>query len=270
MTPRAALKHTKERLLPVSNEEAETEARILIGEITGLDPAGQFLSDGELDEEALSRLDEMINRRLSGEPIQYILGEWSFMGLDFYVGPEALIPRQDTETLCEEALRLIREKGYETLLDICTGTGCIAIALNRLSGIKTEASDISPACVTLARKNAEKNGAGITVRTADLFEDAGVYDLITANPPYITDEDMACLQTEVGFEPALALAGGRDGLDFYRRIAEEAKGHIKPCGALIMEVGIGEAGAVRELFRGHETRIVKDLNGIERVVIVGF
>ncbi len=269
MTPREAIKQITTRLLPVSNE-AETEARIMLGEATGLDRARIFLSEKELDADALSAVEEMIKRRLSGEPLQYILGRWSFMGLEFNVSPAALIPRQDTETLCEEALSLIKERGYKTLLDICTGTGCVAVSLNKLSGIRTEASDISPACVRLARENALKNGAEVTVREADLFFGASRYDIVTANPPYINDEDMAHLPEEVKREPALALAGGRDGLDLYRRIAADAAEHILPGGALVMEVGMGEADAVRALFPGRETRTVKDLNGIERVVSIGF
>ena len=136
--------------------------------------------------------------------------------------------------------------------------------------IRTEASDISPACVRLARENVLKNGAEVTVREADLFFGASRYDIVTANPPYINDEDMAHLPEEVKREPALALAGGRDGLDLYRRIAADAAEHILPGGALVMEVGMGEADAVRALFPGRETRTVKDLNGIERVVSIGF
>ena len=270
MTLREALSHTARRLAAVSPEEAETEARLILAHLTGKEPSALRLFDRELDGKSLEKLEEMVKRRLSREPLQYVLGEWYFMGLPFFVSPAALIPRQDTETLCEEALRLISERGYKSLLDICTGTGCIAVSLAKLGGAQTEASDISPECAALARRNAERNGVEVTIRTADLFAGAGEYDLITANPPYITDADMDRLQEEVRFEPRLALAGGADGLDIYRRIAKEAGAHIRSGGALLLEAGLGEAEAVAALFPEREAAVINDLNGVERVVRIDF
>ena len=269
MTDREALKKAEAALSAVT-DEARFEAELLLSHITGRQAARIRLDPAELDPERLEALDRAVERRLSREPLQYVLGEWYFMGLTFSVSPAALIPRQDTETLCEEALRLIRERGYRTLLDICTGTGCIAISLKSLCGIETAASDISPEALALARENAAKNGAEISFFEADLFEGLGKYDIVTANPPYISDADMAVLQEEVHFEPALALEGGPDGLDLYRRIAEEAPAHINKRGALLMEVGIGEAEAVAGMFPEWETSIIKDLNGIDRIVRIDF
>lgn len=263
------LKILKAKLAAVSSE-AETEAKFLIAHFLGLSPSFIAFSDEEISGDALDLIEKAAERRLSGEPLQYVLGEWSFMGLDFTVTPDALIPRQDTETLVETAIGLIKERGYGSLLDICTGTGCIAVSLFRLTGIRTEASDISPACAALAGKNAEKNGAEVTVRTADLFDGAGRYDIITANPPYITDKDMDSLQKEVRFEPELALRGGKDGLDVIRRIADRAGDHVNPGGALLIEVGYGEAESAAALFPGRKTRIIKDLNGIDRIVEIDF
>lgn len=269
MTVREALEKTRARLEKIT-DESRAEAVFLLSGITGMSPSLLRLEERVLSCGEAAALEDAVNRRLGHEPLQYVLGEWYFMGLPFLVGPEALIPRQDTETLCEEAARLIRERGYKTLLDICTGTGCIAVSLAKLTGIKAEASDISPECALLAKSNAEKNGVRVSVRTADLFDGAGKYDIITANPPYISDEDMERLQEEVRFEPRLALAGGQDGLDFYRRIAAEAERHINPGGALLLEVGMGEAEAVSRLFPEKKTTVIKDLNGVERVVKVCF
>ncbi|MBR6109840.1 MAG: peptide chain release factor N(5)-glutamine methyltransferase [Clostridia bacterium] len=271
MTVREALAYAAERLSSVT-DEAGTEARLLLAELTGLSPSALRLSGDTLDEAAFVKLEGFIKRRLLREPLQYVLGEWYFMGLPFCVSPAALIPRQDTETLCEEALRLAAERAYASALDICTGTGCIAISLKKLAAgsISVEASDISPDALALARRNAEKNGAEIVFRLADLFEGAGSYDLITANPPYICDADMACLQEEVRFEPALALAGGHDGLDIYRRIAKEAPAHVKKGGALITEVGMGQAEAVAAMFPDNRVRIIKDPGGVDRVVAIDF
>ena len=269
MTDREAPKKTEAALSSVT-DEARFEAELLLSRITGRQAARIRIDPAGIEPERLEELDRAVERRLKREPLQYVLGEWYFMGLPFRVSPAALIPRQDTETLCEEALRLIRERGYRTLLDICTGTGCIAISLKTLSGIETAASDISPEALALARENAAKNGAEISFFEADLFEGLGKYDIVTANPPYIPAPEMAALQEEVRFEPALALEGGSDGLDCYRRIAEEAPAHINNGGALLMEVGCGQAEAVAAMFPERETTVIKDLNGIDRVVGIGF
>lgn len=267
MTSREAYLKTRARLAGVTSEAA-FEARLIIAAVTGGEPARAALSERELSEKDLELIEKMTERRLRREPLQYILGEWSFMGLDFFVTPAALIPRQDTELICETALGLIREKGYGSALDICTGTGCIAIAIKKLAGreIAVEAADISADALELARRNAEKNEAEIFFRRADLFEGAGEYDLITANPPYVSSADMQALQPELAFEPRLALYGGEDGLDIYRRIAREYEPHLKTGGALLLEVGYREAESVAALFRENETFIIKDLNGVDRVV----
>ena len=213
-------------------------------------------------------LGEMLARRLAGEPLQYILGEWELMGLPFRVDARALIPRQDTETLVEAALGLIKERGYRTVLDLCCGTGCIGINLAALSGAAVTLADISVDALALARENAEKNGVCARVMETDLFSNiTGSFDLIACNPPYLSDADMAALQREVRFEPALALYGGEDGLDFYRRIRTEYAAHLNQRGALLLEVGFGQAAAVCALF-GENAYVLRDLCGVERVVAV--
>ena len=269
MKPKEKLIAVRESLKTVT-DEAGAEAVILLEHFTEMTRAEILLSEVGLDEKTLSSIDAAVGRRLLREPLQYILGTWYFMGLPFTVTPAALIPRQDTETLAEEGKRLISGRGYRSLLDVCTGTGCIAVSLAKLTGICAEASDISPECAALARENAERNGVKLAVRTADLFDGAGKYDVVTANPPYIADADMEALQPEVRFEPRLALAGGKDGLELYRRIAKEAEPHINRGGALLLEVGYGEAETVAALFTGKKVRIIKDLNGIDRVVIIEY
>ena len=274
MTVHEALKLTEARLKEVT-DEARTEARLMLSFITGTEAGGLLFSEKRLSDTELARLEDMVKRRLTREPLQYIFGEWYFMGLRFVVTPDVLIPRQDTETLCEAALDAIVRRKYTSLLDICTGSGCIAVALKKLSEEKglelaCEASDISERSIAIAEKNAAINGAEIAFRAADLFADAGRYDVITANPPYISAEDMARLQDEVRFEPKLALEGGADGLDLYRRIALEVGAHINEGGCLIMEVGAGEAEAVRAMFEAQSGCIINDLNGVGRVVKIDF
>ena len=245
------------------------EAKLLTAKAMGKKRLGPLDAAEVFPGKYCAELERLVERRLSREPLQYILGEWSFMGLDFKVRPCALIPRQDTETLCETALGLIRERGYETALDICTGTGCIAVALKKLGGLSmVSASDISAECAELARENARMNGVDIDISVRDLFEGHGSFDIITANPPYISAADMETLQEEVRREPELALFGGGDGLDIYRRIARELPGRLDPGGALLLEVGMGQARDVAAMFAGRHTDIVKDICGTERVVTV--
>lgn len=251
-------------------DEAALEAELILERFTGASRAELVFSDAEISPEALEKTEAAVQRRLSREPLQYVLGEWYFMGLPFEVSPGALIPRQDTETLCEEALRLIKERGYKSVLDICTGTGCIAVSLAKLSEASVEAADISPACVRLAERNAKANGVSVNVRQADLFSGAGKYALITANPPYIAEAERGTLSQEVLHEPELALFGGPDGLELYRRISAECAEHIEPGGALLLEVGIGQAESVRALFPHNGSAVIRDLNGVERVVRVDY
>ena len=237
-------------LRPAAGEEAEIEAR--------------FLLEASADE---AWLRQAVTRRLSGEPLQYILGEWEFMGLPFLVGPQALIPRQDTETLCEAALRWLENRPNARVLDLCCGSGCIGVSLGKLGGAQVAFADISPDALALAKRNAQMNGVDGTFYESDLLASVpGVYDLVACNPPYLTAAEMASCQRELRFEPALALYGGEDGLDFYRRLAAAWAAHVVPGGLLLMEIGCAEGAAVRGLFPG--ARILKDICGLDRVACV--
>ncbi len=237
-------------LRPAAGEEAEIEAR--------------FLLEASRDEGWLRKA---VERRLAGEPLQYILGEWEFMGLPFFVGPGALIPRQDTETLCEAALGWLRSRPQAKVLDLCCGTGCIGVSLAKLGGAQVSFADISPDALALARRNAEKNGVDGAFYESDLLTDVpGTYDLMACNPPYLTAAEMAGCQRELTYEPALALFGGEDGLDFYRRLAAAWVDHVAPGGLLLLEIGHTQAQTVRELFPG--ARIMKDVCGLDRVAYV--
>lgn len=252
-----------DRLLSPVTEEHEAEARIIISDLTGL-PIGRINIEAPPLSTALrERIEGIVKRRAQGEPLQYILGKWEFMGLPFYTRPCALIPRQDTETLCEEALAI----GGRTLLDLCCGTGCIGVSLAKLGGFEVTFGDISRDCIDLARENAALNGVAGSFVLTDMFGNiSGSYDMICVNPPYIPTSDLALLQAEVKREPALALDGGADGLDFYRRIARDYAAHLNPGGALLMEVGAGQAEDVAAMFPN--ARRIEDICGIERVVTV--
>ncbi len=237
-------------LAPAAGEEAEIEARFLLN---------ASREDGWLW--------KAVARRLRGEPLQYILGEWEFMGLPFFVGPEALIPRQDTETLCEAALSWLKARPGASVLDLCCGSGCIGVSLAKLAGARVAFADVSPDALSLARRNAERNGVAGAFHESDLFASVpGVYDLIACNPPYLTAAELESCQKELTFEPALALYGGEDGLLFYRRLAADWEAHIWPGGLLLMEIGCTQGEAVKGLFPG--ARVLKDICGLDRVVWV--
>ena len=233
----------------------------------------RFEEHAQLDGGQLSALNACLERRLAGEPVQYILQRADFMGLKFYVDSRVLIPRQDTETLVENAIVELQGRTAPKVLDLCCGSGCIGLSIaTLLPHAKVTLSDISSDALDVAKKNAKALDAEVTFRHGDLFKAVGKekYDLIASNPPYIPAADMAVLQREVRFEPELALYGGEDGLDIYRRIAEGAAAHLNEGGALLMEVGEGEAKDVLALVQEHmdcaDSGIIRDLNGIERIV----
>ena len=233
----------------------------------------KFEGDREVGPIAHARLDAMLRRRAAGEPVQYILERADFMGLTFHVDSRVLIPRQDTETLVEHALIAVSALRDPKVLDLCTGSGCIGLSLkNLVPRAQVTLTDISADALEVARRNAALLGAEVTFRHGDLY--AAVrserFDVIVANPPYIPRGELAGLQREVRHEPMLALDGGADGLAIYRRIAEGAPEHLLPGGSVCLEVGVGEAQAVRALLADHidcaDTGIIRDLNGIDRVV----
>lgn len=258
-----AIEYLSAGLSPVTDEHL-TEARLAVSDMAEI-PYNRLnkYKASTFPAALMPRLEELVSRRKSGEPLQYILGKWEFMGLPFYTRPCALIPRQDTETLCEEALSI----GGKTLLDLCCGTGCIGVSLAKLGGFEVTFGDISPDCLALARENAALNGVPGSFVLTDMFGNiSGSYDMICVNPPYIPTSELASLQAEVKREPRLALDGGADGLDFYRRISRDYAAHLNPGGTLLMEIGAGQAADVAEMFSKAE--IIKDICGIERVVAV--
>lgn len=259
----------KIQLEPVAGEESAQQAKLLIAAVIGAEPAALAIHAWtQMTQEQIALVGELLERRLLAEPLQYILGEWSFMGLPFYTDERALIPRQDTELLAETALRLIRERGYGSCLDLCTGGGCVGVSVSKLSGVRVTASDLSAEALDLARENAQLNQVEISFIESDLFDRiAGRFDLIVSNPPYLSRADMDSLQKEVTFEPALALFGGEDGLDIYRRIAKAYQHHLNPGGVMLLEIGSTQAEAVSLLF-SEKTNVFKDLNGNPRVLAV--
>lgn len=256
--------------LDTISDEAAVEARLILCKVLDLSWAQLVLGTRKLDEHDAQAIDALLERRRKGEPLQYIFGEWEFMGLPFIVRPGVLIPRPETETLVEFALEAAREWGYQTALDLCCGSGCIAVSLNKLGSLDVTAADISPACIKLTRENALKNGAEVETIRGDMFEalPGRSFDMLLCNPPYIQTAEMERLQRELRFEPWLALCGGDDGLDFYRRIMQNIES-VADGGLLALECGIGQSAAVRCLLDEHgfaNTGVRQDLYGVERIV----
>jgi len=222
--------------------------------------------------EVLEKAETALAERLKGRPLQHVLGEAWFYGRRFICDGRALIPRQDTEILCETAISHILP-GKKAVLDLCTGSGIIGvtIALERPM-CSVLATDISPDALSLAQENAHALGADIRLAQGDLYQAVGEeqFDAILSNPPYLTGGEMRSLQSEVRSDPANALYGGEDGLAFYRRIAQGAMAHLKPRGCIMLEIGSTQAQAVLGLLKEHlpvvSSGVVKDLQGLDRVV----
>ena len=263
-----ALKGAEERLRCIP--EPRLDAEYLLAEALKTGRLQMLLDKGRLlTAEEQAAFERLVSRRERREPLQYILGSQSFMGFSLKTDPRALIPRFDTETLCEEALRHIRPG--DQVLDLCTGTGAIAIAVKKLCpGAAVTACDLSGDALALARENAAALGAEVRFLQGDLFAPVcrERFQVIVSNPPYIPDGLRGQLQAEVEREPAMALFAGPDGLVFYRRIAAEAPDRLLPGGRLLLEVGDGEAEAVCALLARdfEDVRCLNDLNGLPRVI----
>ena len=264
---------TKEFLAAKGVDNARLEAEWMLCAATGLDRVGLYLNfEKPLNDAELADYRAMVARRAKREPLQHILGTQEFCGLEFEVTPDVLIPRHDTETLVNEAVS--RMPGARSILDIGTGSGCIAVALARqFPAAVVTATDISEAALAVARRNAEKHGVAIEFLLGSLFVplDGCRFDLIVSNPPYIPTHDIDGLEPEVrDFDPHGALDGGADGLDFYRSLIPVAEEHVNPDGWLLLEVGLGQADDVSKLYRetgGYgQPFTVLDHGGIERVV----
>jgi release factor glutamine methyltransferase len=251
----AVLDWTTKRFTDAGIASARLEAQLLLAHVLGCSRVALYTGfDKPLAEAELTGYRELIKRRLGGEPVAYLVGEHEFWGLPFHVDANVLVPRPDTETVIEVARSLRADRAAPCrVADLCTGSGAIAIALAKeLPAARVIATDVSPGAVALARRNAERNGFSgrVEVREGDLWAAvAGErFDLIASNPPYIASAVVPTLAAEVRCEPLLALDGGGDGLAFYDRICSEARAHLEPGGALVVEHGFDQADAVRARF----------------------
>lgn len=271
------LKWTEQYFKEKGIESPRLDAEVLLSHILGRERIYLYVHfDEPLEPAELARYREAIKQRVQRVPVAYIIGEKEFMGLTFKVTADTLVPRPDTEILVQAAVERLRARGETPrFADIGTGSGAICLSiLHFLPKAQADTVDISPAARAVAEENAAALGASdrVTFHTGDLLAPlAGqCYDAILSNPPYIPDGDIAALAPEVRLkEPRTALAGGKDGLDFYRRLTADAPAHLKDGGFLAVEVGIDQAAPVAALAvpAFSHTEILKDYAGIERVVI---
>jgi len=277
-----AITNTTARLSAHKIDNARLDAEVLLGHVLGRDRAWLLAhNQDEIDAQSLRMYERAIDRRAVREPLQYITGKQEFWGLPFKVTPDVLIPRPETEFVVEAALKAVSMAPAPIIIDLCTGSGCIAISLAKeLQNAQVFATDRSEPALDIAQENARRNEVAGRIRflVGDLFAPIreldlqGRVDVIATNPPYIPANDLAGLQPEVrDFEPEMALIAGPIGTEIGAAILQQAPVFLKKGGALIMEMGIGQAEAYSAILRDtgnyRTPEIVKDLAGIDRVLV---
>lgn len=273
MTYREAIILGEKNLQQADIADAKTDSWLLLAMACKIDHTYYYMHiDEEMSEEQVREFEVLIRKRAERVPLQYITGEQEFMGLTFHVNSNVLIPRQDTETLVEEALKVI--KPGMKVMDMCTGSGCVLISiLKNAHDVEGIGYDISKQAINVAKENAKFNEVPAVFERSDLFEDVveNDFDVIVSNPPYIPTDVVATLMPEVSqFEPREALDGKGDGLYFYSKILEQCKNYMKQDGYILFEIGCEQGDAVStmmRLARFSEVRVIKDLARNDRVVM---
>ena len=268
-------KRTKETLERAGIESPQFEAKELVRHFLNISEVEVYSdSHKSLEQKDIEQFEDALRKRASGYPLQYIIGEWEFYGYRFKVGEGVLIPRADTETLIEAVKSL--ELKSPVITDLCSGSGCIAITLEKeISGSEVYAIEYSDKAFSYLKKNIEINNSKVHSVSGDIFDEKVILemplsDIIVSNPPYLTEKDMNNLQKEVHFEPEMALRGGSDGLDFYKKIVSLWKKKLKNNGYIVFEIGINQEEAVSGIFKENgfsDIKYIKDLSGIIRVVL---
>lgn len=273
---RNVYRECRDRLQSGGIEAPDFEARCMLEYVTGYDRAAQLThADEEISDDKKQLLNSVIEKRLERYPLQYLLESWTFMGFPLSVGEGVLIPRDDTEVCVRLCLEYLKNKPNANVTDLCSGSGAIAIALEKLGNAKTTAVEYSEDAFIFLEKNIRQNNCRINAVKGDVFTchpefSGNTFDLIVSNPPYIKHAELPFLQEEVRFEPQTALDGGEDGLDFYRAIIRDWTSKLKKGGALVFELGEDQAAPVAEMMkaRGYiNIRTETDFGGCERAII---
>lgn len=271
MTYKQAEQRGEQLLQTAGVMDAKTDAWFLLEMVAKIDRSFYFTHiNEEVETEVLAEYERVLEKRAEHVPLQYITGEQEFMGMTFKVNSNVLIPRQDTETLVEETLKVIEPQ--MEVLDLCTGSGCILLSiLKNAPTVHGTGSDVSKQALLVAKENAKLHNLEADWVRGNLFDNvSGQFDVIVSNPPYIAQAEIPTLMPEVAqFEPMQALDGGVDGLDFYRSITEEAPQYLKENGYLFFEIGWDQGQEVQRLMREagfSDVAVIKDLAGNDRVV----
>ena len=275
MTINELCRNGEGRLLDAGNTDSAFDARCLMELALDTDTTGYLLArDNTAGPELCRSFSDLIGRRAAGEPLQYILGRWEFMGFPFCVGEGVLIPRPETEMLVEFAVGFLKDRETPVVVDLCSGSGCIAVSLARLlPSAAVYAVEKSEAAFDYLKRNIGLNGVNNVTPVLGDVSDSGCLDiksadLILSNPPYVRRGDLPGLQSEVGWEPAMALDGGVDGLDFYRIICSEWLGLVSDGGGIALECGEDQTGSVARMLTeaGFTAQTFNDLSGLPRMV----
>ena len=270
MTARDAFRAVKNRLFQSGIEEPEQKAKVIVSHVLGIG-LGEIYGNDDMPDGANSAIHDMAERCAMGEPVEYVTGKAYFRHIELDVTNDVLIPRSETELVTGLAIDLIKDKGYKTAVDICTGSGCIAISLATETGADIDACDISANALDTAKRNAAINGVdNVCFFVSDMFENLSkTYDIIVCNPPYVSESEYAELDESVRlYEPKNALIAG-DGLMFYRIIAECAMAYLTPGGAVVLEIGADQGDDVKRLIKQTgflSVDIEKDYAGRDRIV----
>lgn len=259
-----AIRTIGELLFSAHIDEPQAKARYIVSHVMGDD----LLAD--VQDAEWSMMLGMGNKACSGEPVEYITGKAYFRYLELEVTSDVLVPRKETELVAGAAIELIKRKGYSSALDMCTGSGCIAVSIATETDAEVDAADICGKAVEIAKRNAERNNGDVEFYISDLFRNiSGTYDIIVSNPPYISDKEYETLSVGVkNYEPELALKSG-DGLVHYRTIAEQTGEYLNAGGALVLEIGADQAKDVTKLLTENgfaEIETKKDYQGRDRIV----
>ena len=252
-------------------EDPTFEVSIMLEDLLSLPKKAEVLTpDAVLTDEQLSVLKATAEKRAGGYPLQYRIGSWEFFGRKFFVGDGVLIPRPETELLCECVMKFFSRRKPPKIVDLCSGSGCVAVTLEKeINGADVTAVELYDGAYAFLERNVKYHGSGVKTLQRDALEPFGEFDCVVSNPPYISKEEMASLQKEVTFEPETALLGGEDGLDFYRAIAKNWAEHIVSGGLIAFEIGETQGAAVEGILKENgyfAVSVWTDYAGLDRIV----
>ena len=278
MTWRELYDFTKENLKRIKKADFRAEAGIIFEHYFKMNRVSLLVNGGEdIENGAYEKVKKIISKREKNIPLQYILGYWEFMGLKFKVGEGVLIPRADTSVLVEESAKILSKKNSPYIADLCSGSGCVAISLDKKlnNNPKIYAVEISKKAFEYLNENIKGNKSSVVPVNADVFEvykkfDDESLDAVVSNPPYVKNSEIEGLEEEVKKEPILALSGGEDGLDFYKKICKFWIPKLKRGGVMAFEIGVGQFKDVKKIMEMHgieKIKSAKDINEITRVLI---